>query len=350
MLKLLNNDISKILVDNYQLSYGNKNTLKTLDLSYNNVIHAVTLLTYTPNQVYTNNTFLINDNCVYVCLSSPGTVSMISPTGKTKTNIILDDNYVWKYITDIDYDYGDNFYSIKKQEDIPTTGCVQSIKIIDQSEDVISSFSTFYNDYSFLSGSNLKYVVETEQSSGKISDILVSNGGYNYKNDDILVITNIEHKQEDTALIDVSIKDGSVNLVSFTNGKNYDYLDIKIIGDGVGADAEFTTVAGVLTNVSITGGTGYTYAKAIVIPSARYLICSVNTEPNNGYNSDLYYHLGPNKYIIDANVSVDFDINFYGLHKRLNSNKSPVFEYVNTIDLDVDSGTSENINFKIIME
>jgi hypothetical protein len=102
-------------------------------------------------------------------------------------------------------------------------------------------------------------------------------------------------------------------LNSFTNGQNYTYLDIIIIGDGSGSVATFNTVAGVLTSVNISEGTNYTWAKAIVVNSEKYIVSRLTIEPLNGYNCDLSTHVGPNKYIIEAEFNnVSSEINFYG--------------------------------------
>ena len=102
-----------------------------------------------------------------------------------------------------------------------------------------------------------------------------------------------------------------------------------VIGDGNGASVNYTMIAGVLTNVIITPGSNYTWAKAIIVNSEKYIISRLYTEPLNGYNCDLETHLGPNKYIIETEFNnITDEINFYGLHKKKKENKYVQFEYL----------------------
>jgi hypothetical protein len=340
-VNLFENDLTQIIIDNYALSVGyiqdttgftidtlNAGIKNTFNLSLNNISRASLINPWQTNAIHQETSLYVNDSRVYVCLYSPGTVSVYPPTGNTKTNMIMDDNYVWRYITDVDHIVDGNYVAIKPQDEIIKKGSVASIKIIKNSGSQITNYNNhFYLNNSYLSGQNLNYVVEVNQNTQVISDILVQDGGSSYKNSDIFVMTDTAHADADNINIVTEIVNGSVNLVSYTNGQNYSYLDIIIIGDGTGASAQFTNVAGVLTSLTITGGSNYTWAKAIVVNSENYIIGKVDIEPFNGYNADQSRVVGPNKYIINVSFNSTDMLNFYGLHKNLNnSNKYILFD------------------------
>lgn len=340
-MNLFENDLTQIIVDNYAMSVGyiqnttgftigtlNAGIKKTYNISTNNVSRASLINPWKSNTVHQETVLYTNDSRVYVCLYSPGSISVYPPTGNTKTNVIMDDNYVWRYITDIDYVVDGNYVAVKSQDEIIKKGSIANIKIIQNSGSQVSNYNNkFYINSSYMSGQNLKYVVEVNQNTHVISDILVQDGGTSYNSSDIFVMTDTSHLSSDNIEIVTEIVNGSVHLVSYTNGQNYSYLDIVIIGDGTGASAQFTNVAGVLTSLTITGGSNYTWAKAIVINSEHYIIGKVDIEPYNGYNADQSRVVGPNKYIINVSFNSTDTLNFYGLHKKVSdSNKYILFD------------------------
>lgn len=347
-MNLLENNITDILIQNYDISIGHVNSVTDMDiyalndgivatmpLRPNNITHCAVIAEWQESVLYAPNTFWRHQNKIYVLLYSPGTVSVFPPTGSIKANMILDDNHVWKYICDVDYVVSNDYIVPKKTSEIVKRGSISAIDIIKNSNHPLSTYTNFYTHSQHLSGKNIIFTVENDQNTLLISDILIQDGGLNYKKDDLFVLTNKYHKAEDNATIDLYIDaTGSVKLSGFTNGQNYEYMDIIIIGDGQGATISYTSVAGVLTNVSIaSGGAGYTWAKAIILNSERYIIGNVNIEPLNGYNSDLIRHIGPNKYIIATSFKLDKEINYYGIHrKKTADNKFVFFDNIYIID------------------
>ncbi len=364
-MNLLENDITKILVDNYSVSVGhvasitdvtidilNEGILETNPININKIHHCANIKTWQEGIIYLKNTFWIHNNRVYVCLYSPGTESIYGPTGNTKFNIILDDNHVWRYVCEIkNYISGDYVVPELNIEESIKKGCIGSVNIIDKTENQITSFANFYIQTNTLSGTGLDVVVENNQSNFTISDVLVQHGGNGYKHEDVVVITDIQHLESDNAIIDVYVdSEGKVNLSSFTNGQNYEYLDVKIIGDGTGADVTFNVIAGVLSNFEISNpGQNYTWAQAVVINSENYIIGLPELEPLNGYNSDLFRHIGPNKYIIESNVSIKQEINFYGIHRsNIDPAKYVYFDNIYFIEEFLPM-EDENVTLKLIL-
>lgn len=337
-MNLLENNISQILIDNYDVSVGhidasqaidvyklNNGTIKTNNISINDIMHCSIMQEWKNDVIYLPNTFYRHTNKVYVCLYSPGNISVYPPSGKLNANMIMDDNYVWRYICDVKYNEND-YVTFENANEYVRKGTIQSVNIITHSNHVMQSFASLYLHDTHMSGEGVQYVVENNQNNFIVSDILIQNGGLNYLPNDIMVITDKPMNNIDAAIIDVYIENGQVYIASFTNGQNYEYMDIIIIGDGENASVSFSSVAGVLTNVNVDNrGENYTWAKAIVLNSNRYIIGSTNIEPLNGYNSDLVRHIGPNKYIITSQFKLNTEINYYGIHRKLTDNNKFIF-------------------------
>lgn len=335
-MKLLEfKEIENLLVENYDVSVGhispdqelniknlNDGIVATNNITTDKIYHATSILSWQQGISHLKNVFYKNAEKIYVCLYAPNNVSLIAPSGSSLFNIILDDNYVWRYICDIDQSLFDNYVTLDTTNitERIKKGCVSSANIIINSGHQISDFPSFYLIGNYASGTGLSYVVENDQNTLEISDVLIQLGGTNYKNNDFIALTDTSHLISDTAVIDVYVEDGKVKLNSFTNGQNYSYLDIIIIGDGSGSSATFSTVAGVLTSLNVSEGSGYTWAKAIVVNSEKHVVAQLMIEPMNGYNCDLSVHIGPNKYIIETEFNnILSEINFYGLHKKITS-------------------------------
>lgn len=347
-MNLLENDLTDIFVKTYDVSIGYIDSSKDISISDMNngivatnpitkdkIAHVAEVENWSENEVLLKNKFYKNENRIYICLYTPGTPSIIPPSGNLQSNIILDDNYVWRYIVDVQHEIDDKYIipEISTFKESIRKGTVSSIKILYNSGNQITNYAGFFADYSHTNGTGLNFVVENNQSTLLVSDILVQNGGTGYSHGDIISITDTQHNLEDAAEVNVYVENGQVKLSSFTNGSNYNYMDIIIIGDGEGAQVTFSTIAGVLTNVNVNGGSGYTWAKAIVLNSEVYLIAELEVEPLNGYNSDLVRHLGPNKYIISSTFKVDKEINYYGIHrKKTDAEKYIFFDNLYIID------------------
>lgn len=327
-MNLLENNVIDVIINNYDISIGhingipdvykiNNGIIDTKAIDNSNITFCSLIPSWISGSLYKKNTFYINNNRIYVLLYSPGTISVAAPSGNSITNFITDDNHTWRYICDVDYMIDNKYTVIKKTNDeVIKKGCIQGIDIIKQSQYPVQSYSAFHSHTSHMKGSGLVFVVENNQNTFMPSDILIQHGGTNYTYNDYIVLTDKPHSINDYANINVYIENGQVKLDSFTNGQNYEYMDIIIIGDGIDSTATFTSVAGVLTNVSINPGSNYTWAIAIVLNSDKYIIGQIFIEPLNGYSSDLNIHLGPDRYLISSDFKTDKEINFYTIHKK----------------------------------
>lgn len=345
IVNLLENDITQTIIDNYDVSIGrvgtdinvktiNDGIIQTVSISHSDIKYCSEIKDWVANATCIENSFYKTNNKIYVCLYAPNNISFVEPSGNSLFNQILDDNYVWRYVADVKYIVdGDYIQYEQTYNDIVKKGMIQKINIFDKSEHLSTSYETFALNQSYMSGEGLSFVVESDQVTAIPSDILIQNGGENYKMEDIFVVTDKEHNVLDMASVNVYVENGEVKLESFTNGQNYDYIDIKIIGDGVGAEATYTLFAGVLTSVDIVGGSGYTWAKAIIINSEKYIIGNTTIEPLNGYNSDLKRHIGNNKYIISCRFeNINQEINFYGIHRKTEDDRYKHFDNFYMID------------------
>lgn len=349
-MNLLENDISQLIIDNYEISVGKVDSINEIDLEKLNdgivetvkinrdhIKHVSELNEWKINTHYVPNTFHVSENNIYVCLYSPSTPSVFAPTGTSPFNIILDDNYVWRFICKIDYKVADNIYvPITNIPEIIRTGCISSVNILNKSLTPITSFSNFYLDETLVSGTDIQFVVENDQNTMIASDVLIQKGGKNYNINDIISISDVKQLPDTRASVDIGVTpEGKISINSFVNGSNYDYLDIIIIGDGNGAKLNFSMVAGTLTRVTVSDpGSNYTWAKAIVVNSENYIIGIPNIEPLNGYNADLSKHIGPNKYYIKAEITEKKEINYYGIHrKKTNKDKNIYFESLYFVDM-----------------
>ena len=345
-MNLLENNITQIIIDNYDISVGyvsdientnvellNDGIVTTISPTLSSIKRCSEIPAWVTDTIYVAGNFYRNDDKVYVCLYSTGESSIFAPTGNILSNIILDDNYVWRYMCDIQTIIYDDYVIPVIGPETIKHGCISGVNIIKNSEHQITSYASFNINEKYLSGTGLSYVVENDQDTLVAKEILIQNGGINYKQDDVVVITDTPQNILDAAIVEVDINEaGEVELVSFTNGQNYNYVDIFIIGNGTGAEVTFTTLAGVITNVNITGGSGYTWAQAIVVNSEVYMIGIPTIEPLNGYNADLIRHIGPNKYIIESKFMTDQEINFYGVHRKSDENKNVFFDNIYFVD------------------
>lgn len=361
-MNLLENDITQIIMDNYDISVGqvsiddlniksiNDGIVATKHITANDIRYCSEIKEWSENVVYQENTFCKIDNKIYVCLYAPTHASFAVPSGESLFNQLLDDNYVWRYVADVaSVVYKDYIQYNQKYEDIVTKGSIQAIDITHKSEHLIGEYSNFYLQPQYVSGTGVNFVVENDQVTEEPSDVLIQNGGQNYAFTDIFVITDKQQNIDEIAEINVFVEDGEVKLESFTNGENYDDIEIIVLGDGTGAEVNYSLFAGVLTNVSIEGGEGYTWAKVIVLNSNKYIIGNIRLEPLNGYNADLKRHIGANKYVISATFdNIEKEINFYGIHRKTSDDRYKHMDNMYLID-EFMPEPNEIINLKIVL-
>lgn len=356
-MKLTSLNLTAQIIESLQMSVGYSETQKLIDintgildtkiLTLSDVKHVAEIESYQLDTLLNENTPYVVDGSIYMCLSAPDHISLIKPTQKLFSNIILDDLYVWRYICDVDEQFG-NYSTIKLPElEIIKRGSIRKANILQNSNHSLSSYPVPVIHENNLSGFDAEFVIDTDPDTNIITSVLVQNGGEDYDDTDLLVITNNQHTGTH-AEINLSINNGQVDINSFTNGTGYSYLDIIVIGDGTGCELGFNTAAGILTDVNIvSAGQGYTWAKAIIVNSSKYIICNIVTEPLNSYNSDLHLNLKVNKYLIQKSFETSGLINFYGVHTKKEPNKLIDFDayFVQEFEL----SENEKMNIQIVL-
>jgi len=361
-VNLLENDITQVIIDNYDISVGhvdiddlniksiNDGIVVTKNIRASDIRYCSEIKDWIENISYEENTFCKIDNKIYVCLYSPPHASFVAPSGESLFNQLLDDNYVWRYVADVEsVVYKDYIQYKQKYDDIVLKGTIQSIDITHKSEHLVGEYSNFHLQKQYVSGTGVNFVVENDQITEVPSDVLIQHGGQNYDFTDIFVITDKEQNINEIAEVNVYVEDGKVKLESFTNGENYDDIEIIVLGDGVGAEVNYSLFAGVLTNVSIEGGENYTWAKVIVLNSNKYIIGNIKLEPLNGYNADLKRHIGANKYVISSTFdNIEKEINFYGIHRKTSDGRYKHMDNMYLID-EFMPEPNEIINLKIVL-
>ena len=364
-MKLLEHNLLSTFTEKYDISIGyvnedelnivslNSGIIDTKSIAEYEIAHCCEVTEYSSNIVYSPNTFIRNDNKVYVCLFAPDNVSIYAPTGNVLYNQLMDDNYVWRYICEVKEIIHRDYITLESEPEIIRRGAVQAVEILLSSGHSVTDFDEYALNPIYMSGTGIDFQVENSQINFTIECVLIQNGGTAYSYNDMFVITDKIHHATDLsayAEVNVYVEDGEVKLDSFTNGYGYTDLEIMIIGDGTGAELNYSTFGGLLTTVTVAeSGSGYTWAKAIVLNSDKYVIGQLYIEPLNGYNCDLSRHLGPNKYIISKDFTgITSEINFYGIHEKVNDLRYKFFDHMYLIESFLPL-EEEKINIKLVV-
>ena len=244
------------------------------------------------------------DENVYICLSNNnGAVSTTAPNGTLLNNIIKSDGYVWAYIGKLnEVDIGS---SITKYITIPISAySTNEIGSIARIKKIQSTTTNFVNPpkYKIVSstGTNAIFDISLDDNSD-ISYIACANGGFGYKDQDFIAIS--DNFDGTGAEVNLKITDGAIELIDFTNGLGYTECTILVVGDGTGADLDFSTLNGSLTDVTVqNGGTGYTWAKAFVFSSDSAIIAPLQLLPLNGKATDPSILLRANTWRISKSI------------------------------------------------
>lgn len=245
----------------------------------------------------------VNEN-VYICLSNNnGAVSTNAPNGTLLNNIIKPDGYVWAYIGKLnEVDIGS---SVSKYITIPksaySTNEIGSIARINKIDSTTINFPNTPK-YKIVSASGTNAIFDiTLDDDSNVSYIACANGGFGYRDQDFIVIS--DNFNGVGAEVNLKIVDGSIELIDFTNGTGYNECSILVVGDGTGANLDFSTLNGSVTDVTVqNGGTGYTWAKAYVFSSDIAMIASLQLLPMNGKATDPSILLRANTWKINKSI------------------------------------------------
>lgn len=141
-------------------------------------------------------------------------------------------------------------------------------------------------------------------TSGVITSIDVVSGGSGYTSaPTITIIADGNGASLDSAL---TITGG---VISYTGGVNAGtgYANgavLVIIGDGTGAAGTVTASGGLVTGVTITtGGTGYTWANAYIIPGTAGAVAKAIMAPHLGHGANIVTELSANTIIVSTKVT-----------------------------------------------
>lgn len=356
MLHLLENDIVQIIAKNYEVSVGynlsrdmkdynlNANIRQTSKLLPNSIKNVISLPLLVENTLAEKGKFYrtINDE-VFVCLFVPDNYVALIPrhnyTEKVYNNIIMDDNYIWRKVADVVEIVDGDLCIVKTVDDSIRNGVVYHLEFDKEKTSEVRKGNTVDVFLEHGNGLNILPIFESDV----LTNISVQNGGSGYHDGDTAFISLDKHNGE-TAQVNVYVENGQVKLENFTNGSGYEYIDIIIIGDGENANVTFNSMGGVLTNVEIDGGSGYTWAKAFVVHTKNHIIATVRTEPLNGFNNEIRH----NKYFVIAELTgIREEINFYGLHRKQKGFKD--FVKVNYID-EFRPEIDEILELKLVIE
>ena len=279
------------------------------------------------------------DNRVYLCIqNNNGGLSTEKPTGDSLFHVKLNDGYVWRYLFTVHNDDMLDYIKVYDGDRFSINGVIAKLS----DNDFSSVTFTKKPEYHIYTNNGGGCEIAIGYELGKITDAYISNGGNTYNGNDIVLFT--DNHSGTGANIVLDTLDGVVSITSFEIGGNFTDVNIFVIGDGQGAEITSTVVDGSLTEpILVSGGTGYTYAKAIITGSKNSIIKNVIMESVNGFGYSQVDDL-PCELLISKTVKVknDTDINYVLVHKTPKNNEVPSLYVLNTINTKNLSKSSDN--------
>lgn len=245
---------------------------------------------YNPYSPTTKIHYKTDTGDVYICIDNNNsniTGSTIKPTGQSSQNIILNDGYVWRYMytaTDDSVPAASLINPAGPTSIAPTGRAMSKVTINVNSNTAISSpIAVVYDP---AQGTGATFQVVTDSMTDIVTKINVQAGGTGYRSPVIAVSDTFAGTG---AILNLSIIDGHINVVSFTGGSGYNSNSpIVVIGSGTGCVLTPRFVAGVLVDVQVTNaGSGYTWVQSYVFTSNNYVLATSVFEPDNGFGYDM---------------------------------------------------------------
>ena len=140
----------------------------------------------------------------------------------------------------------------------------------------------------------------TTEPSGTSTSIQTLADGYKWKY--MYTISNVNMKFVNSEFVPV-VTDSVVSAAAISGtidsavvvngGSGYTVApSVQIVGDGVGATATAVLLSGSVHRVSVSGGTGYTYAEAVVTGDGTGASVRLNLSPIGGHGFDAVDELG----------------------------------------------------------
>lgn len=286
--------------------------------------------------------YIADDARVYLCLgNNNGAVSTEKPTSRSLFNVKTSDGYVWRYLFDIESDDLANYIRIPRSSKTYTMQGV--IASLDNQPDPLIVYDV-KPTIKVLTANGSNAVFDFDYTNNKVNNVTVTSGGNGYSQNDVIVIS--DNFDGSGCEIDFDIVDGEIVINSFTPGGNYASAKVFVVGDGLHAEISATVANGSISNITVdVAGSGYTWAKLIVVSSENSDCSLVNLESSNGFGYRFQDELNTKLLIsksIDASTNDD-PINYIVLSSQSSTNEIPLIYRVNIINTRLLADTGENI-------
>lgn len=286
---------------------------------------------------YTNPFYCMNGFNIYKCINNNnGSKSTIVPVNTSVNLINTSDGYTWKYMGSIESDdfltedhipveyktFGTSAQMNVQNEAkngqistfkvIGTTGSINNPIVTIFSDDVASNSTTNTTATAFVPNDH----------GGNLTRVLVNDPGQNYYTNSVAIIreslasgTGAFIYASDSSLPGrVIITNGVITSIGLANtGSNYVAAKVIIIGDcTTQATATATITSGSVSNITmVSGGTGYTYARAFIIPCISAIslygggVAETILSPKNGHGKNIVKELGANALIFNIKTTAE---------------------------------------------
>lgn len=290
-------------------------------------------------------------NRVYKCLDTGASTSTVEPTGTSVIPFVTADGYQWKYMYTVpsfkNYKFSSNeYFPVQKavSDSFYNIGSIEDTIIVNGGLGYTTASISVIGDGT---GATFTPVIE----SGVITDILVDTQGSNYSYAELVITGDgsgasattkigLNDIVSDQSTIEQLSVPGAIHAIRITDaGTGYIALTppaVVITGDGTGATATATVVAGNVTKITMnTYGSGYTNAVVTVASpggsDTRALAVVINN-PYGGHGYDAPSELFSDTVCISSVLSADTALNTiaqdyrqYGLLKNPQDNNNRLF-------------------------
>lgn len=301
------------------------------------------------NEYPSANSHYIADNKVFLCIqNNNGGTTTVKPNKTSKFNFTTSDGYVWRYLFTIQTDdllnyirLVDTFNAISIKNSVARPSNYDLSALTFDTQPTLSIISTTGNGATVSS--------TYDNTTKKLNNVYVTNGGNNYSERDYLLIT--ETATGSGGDVQIEITNGVISVTGFTPGGNYIAPKVHVIGDGTGAEIANTVESGSINSATLTnGGSGYTWAKVVIAPSQNSFVSKIVLESSNGFGYNTKNDILGAKLIINKTFKFDVDtqIDFVMLTSIQLANEIPEIYTVNKHSIKTLSNLSEN-DIKVII-
>lgn len=267
---------------------------------------------------------------VYICSKKGTGNSTVEPSHTTVSPVTLSDGYTWRYIYTIPLALRDRFLtpewipvSNSLTENYFSNGGIDSVSIIDAGEGYAQETTSIV-----VIGSNNRghgAILEPVVQDGKITSIIIHDGGYGYISPKIIISSPSATRQavlsatlskgnirSSQALIQTLSVPGTVETVTITSGGTgyTSNLILSVEGDGSGATVTYqrNNTTGEVTDIQVSNkGEGYTWAKIIAtdtpVIGGSGLETHINLSPIQGFGKDALNDLNAQTIMVYQNLS-----------------------------------------------